>query len=97
MIHVRQQLQRVRGELRLGPVKTHAGNRVLPLPDLAAEALKLRAEQQAADRAMSALPGPTPISSSPPEPAGRSSPATSSARSGGSATPTRSGSSRSTT
>jgi integrase len=51
VIHVRQ-LQRVRGELTLGPVKTHAGNRVLPLPDLAAEALKLRAEQQAADRAM---------------------------------------------
>jgi hypothetical protein len=44
MVHVRQSLQRVRAELRLGPVKTHAGNRTLPLPDLAAEALKLRAE-----------------------------------------------------
>jgi integrase len=97
VIHVRQQLQRVRGELRLGPVKTHAGNRILPLPDLAAEALKLRAEQQAADRAMLAFAWPDTDLISPPEPAGRSSPATSSARSAGSATPTRFGSSRSTT
>jgi integrase len=50
-LHVRQQLQRMRGELSLGPVKTHAGNRSLPLPDLAVDGLKLRAEQQIEDRA----------------------------------------------
>jgi hypothetical protein len=97
VIHVRQQLQCVRGELQLGPVKTHAGNRVLPLPDLAAEALKLRAEQQAADRAMlgSAWPDTdlvfTTRTGRPVEPRNLS------VRSAGSATPTRSGSSRSTT
>jgi integrase len=47
MIHIRQQLQRVRGELFLAPVKTRAGQRGLPLLDAAAEALKLQAERQA--------------------------------------------------
>ena len=49
-IHIRQQLQRVRGELFLAPVKTHAGQRGLPLLDTAAQALKLQAERQAAYR-----------------------------------------------
>lgn len=35
IIHVRQQVQRIRGELRFGPVKTHAGQRNLPLLNLA--------------------------------------------------------------
>ena len=46
-IHIRQQLQRVRGELFLAPVKTQAGQRGLPLLDAAAQALKLQAERQA--------------------------------------------------
>ena len=44
---VRQQLQRIRGEIFLAPVKTHAGNRALPLLDLAQDALKSQAERQA--------------------------------------------------
>jgi integrase len=47
---IRQQLQRVRGSLRTGPVKTRAGNRELPIPGLAREALFMRLQQQAADR-----------------------------------------------
>jgi integrase len=47
-IHIHQQLQRVRGELFLAPVKTQAGRRGLPLLDVAAQALKLLAERQAA-------------------------------------------------
>ena len=50
-IHVRQQLQRIGGELRLGPVKTSAGRRDLSLLDIARQALKLQAERQAAYRA----------------------------------------------
>ena len=46
-IHIRQQLQRVRGELFLAPVKTQAGKRGLPLLDAAEQALKLQAERQA--------------------------------------------------
>ena len=46
-IHIRQQLQRVRGELFLAPVKTQAGQRGLPLLDAAAQALKLQSERQA--------------------------------------------------
>jgi len=49
-IHVCQQLQRVRGELSLGPVKTHAGNRTLPMPDIVRDVLRLRADQQATDK-----------------------------------------------
>jgi integrase len=41
-IHVRQQVQRLRGELVIGPVKTRAGNRDLPLLGLADEALMIR-------------------------------------------------------
>jgi integrase len=47
VIHVRQQLQRVRGELRLGPVKTHAGQRNLPLLSLARQALEAQIGLQA--------------------------------------------------
>ncbi len=47
---IRQQLQRVRGELRTGPVKTRAGNRDQPIPGLAREALLIRQQQQTADR-----------------------------------------------
>ena len=32
-IHIRQQLQRIRGQLLLAPVKTRAGQRGLPLLD----------------------------------------------------------------
>jgi integrase len=46
-IQIRQQLQRVRSELFLAPVKTNAGRRGLPLLDAAAQALKLQAERQA--------------------------------------------------
>jgi integrase len=51
-IHIRRQLQRIRGELVLGPVKTHAGRRGLPLLDPARQALQLQADQQAAYRAV---------------------------------------------
>lgn len=47
---IRQQLQRIHGELRLCPVKTQAGNRALPVPSLAREALLIRANQQVSDR-----------------------------------------------
>lgn len=47
---IRQQLQRVGGSLRTGPVKTRAGNRELPIASLAREALLIRQQQQAADR-----------------------------------------------
>jgi integrase len=46
-IQIHQQLQRVRGELFLAPVKTQAGKRGLPLLDAAAQALKLQDERQA--------------------------------------------------
>jgi integrase len=49
-VAVRQQLQRVHGRLRTGPVKTRAGNRELPILGLAREALFMRQHQQAADR-----------------------------------------------
>jgi len=51
MIHVRQQIQRVQGQLQIGPVKTRAGNRDLPLIGLARLALTARQAQQGADRA----------------------------------------------
>ncbi len=47
MIHVRQQIQRIRGELRPGPVKTHAGQRDLPLLNLARQALEAQLGLQA--------------------------------------------------
>jgi integrase len=47
---IRQHLQRVDGQLRLGPVKTRAGNRDLPVPALARAALLIRQQQHATDR-----------------------------------------------
>ncbi len=49
-IQIRQQLQRIQGQLILGPVKTRAGQRDMPLLDLAREALEGQAAQQAAHR-----------------------------------------------
>jgi integrase len=49
-IRIRQQLQRVRGELRLGPIKTNAGRRDLPLLPQAVSVLSLRRAAQEADR-----------------------------------------------
>src|SRR5215469_449225 len=49
-IHIRQQLRRASGELRLGPVKTAAGRRDLPLLPLAAEMFDIRRDIQALDR-----------------------------------------------
>ena len=51
MIQIRQQLQRIQGQLILGPVKTRAGQRDMPLLDLVREALEGQAAQQAAHRA----------------------------------------------
>lgn len=45
-IRIRQQLQRVRRQLTLGPVKTRAGRRELPLLYLVREALKEQQERQ---------------------------------------------------
>lgn len=50
-IHVRQQVQRIKGRLYFGPVKTRAGSRDLPLLGLAAQALADRREAQEHDRA----------------------------------------------
>jgi integrase len=57
-ILIHQQLQRVRGELFLAPVKTQAGQRGLPLLDGAAQALKLQAERQGST---CACPGRRPV------------------------------------
>jgi integrase len=51
IIHVRQQIHRSQGQLRIGPVKTRAGSRDLPLLGLAGHALTARTKQQDADRA----------------------------------------------
>jgi integrase len=48
-IHIRQQVQRIKGQLHYGPVKTRAGSRDLPL-GLAAQALTDRREAQQRDR-----------------------------------------------
>ena len=48
-IRVRQQVQRLRGELVIGPVKTRAGKRDLPLLGLADEALTIRRGTQFLD------------------------------------------------
>jgi integrase len=44
-IRIRQQLQRIRGELLQAPVKTSAGKRDLPLLDAVREALKLQGDR----------------------------------------------------
>lgn len=58
-IRIEQQVQRVGGEMHIGPVKTQAGHRTLPLLKLAREALKAQAVTQARYRAAmgSAWPG----------------------------------------
>jgi len=50
VIRVRQQIQRIQGELHVGPLKTRAGRRDLPLIGLATDALTARREAQDADR-----------------------------------------------
>jgi integrase len=50
LIRVRQQIQRIQGQLHIGPVKTHAGSRDLPLIGLAEGALAARRQAQVADR-----------------------------------------------
>ena len=50
-IRIRQQIQRVDGQLRIGPVKTSAGRRDLPLLTMASEVLATRSTVQAADQA----------------------------------------------
>src|SRR5260370_12625713 len=50
-LRIRQQIGRVSGELRTGPVKTRAGNRDLPIPSQARSALLTRQQQQAIDPA----------------------------------------------
>ena len=50
LLRVRQQLGRVSGKLRTGPLKTRAGNRDLPIPAQARSALLARQQQQAVDR-----------------------------------------------
>jgi len=47
-LRIRQQIQRIHGQLRCGSVKPKAGNR-LPIPDLARAALVMRLHQQSAD------------------------------------------------
>ena len=49
-VRIRQQVQRVRGQLRLYPVKTAAGRRDRPLLPVVREMLVLRSAAQAADR-----------------------------------------------
>ena len=49
-IRIRQQIHRARGLLQLGPIKTAAGRRDLPLLPLAADVLAIRAQVQEADR-----------------------------------------------
>jgi integrase len=51
-IQIRQQLQRIQGRLILGPVKTRAGQRDMPLLDLTRKALDGQATQQHAYRVM---------------------------------------------
>jgi integrase len=50
-LRVRQQVQRIKGELRLYTVKTAAGRRDLPLLPIAQTVLDLRRQAQATDRA----------------------------------------------
>ena len=49
-LHVRQAAQRVAGELRFSAPKTRRSRRIVPLPELAADALRERRARQAVDR-----------------------------------------------
>jgi integrase len=51
VLRVHNQVQRIRGELVQGPVKTNAGRRALPLLDPVAAVLEAQREHQDADRA----------------------------------------------
>ena len=51
IIRIRQQVLRVQGQLLIGPVKTRAGNRDLPLIGIAEDALAARRAAQDQDRA----------------------------------------------
>lgn len=59
-IRVRQQIGRVNGELRVGPVKTNAGRRDLPMLPLAVDVFGIRHEAQAADREEQSWSRPAP-------------------------------------
>ena len=48
----KMQIQRIQGQLHIGPVKTHAGSRDLPLIGLANNALAVRRQAQDADRTL---------------------------------------------
>lgn len=50
ILHIRQQVQRVHGQLYIGPLKTRAGARDLPVLGLARVALAARLDHQQADR-----------------------------------------------
>jgi hypothetical protein len=50
-MRIRQQIQRIDGELRIGAVQTTAARRDLPLLPPASEVLVIRTDAQAADRA----------------------------------------------
>jgi hypothetical protein len=86
-VRIRQQVQRVKGELRLYPVKTTAGRRDLPLlPGLVVDALVRYAGLFRPPIAPSwAGRGRTPASFSVPKQVGQSSRGTLSGHSGGSA------------
>jgi integrase len=96
-IKICQQLQRIRGELLLAPVKTNAGKRNLPLLDLVRDALKLQEDRQAAYRIDMGSAWPETGLVFTTRTATPSSRATSSDPSGVSATATAYGSSRSIT
>jgi integrase len=51
-IRVRQQIQRLNGQLRVGPLKSAAGRRDLPLLPVVSDALARRRNAQAADRGL---------------------------------------------
>jgi len=51
LIRIRQQVQRANGELHIGPVKTKAGNRDLPLLSLVISPLEICRHEQDQDRA----------------------------------------------
>jgi hypothetical protein len=50
-LRIRQHIQRVHGQLQIGPVKSAAGRRDLPLLSPAADVLEIRRTVQRADRA----------------------------------------------
>lgn len=49
-VHVRRHLVRANGQLNLGPVKTRAGRRTLPILPIISDVLRMQAERQAAAR-----------------------------------------------